>query len=197
MRYLWVDAGNDPNYVTGNRHGIDGYFMPLADSRTTQAKLIEIKFRGYAAGVYVGHGWWQPLSATALVEKVWTEFLKVRVPALRLQVNMEQHDPDYIIDVLEGLRAKSATLPLSWTMEGMQGGWASSIAARVVAAKVRAVPQGFWGADGQIEGDWAEDAVLRDLTKAGYPESSVSLFYDAENLPRGWQGYAFTQGRLP
>jgi hypothetical protein len=41
------------------------------------------------------------------------------------------------------------------------------------------------------------DMVLRDLTKRGFPESSVSMFYDAAQLGVGWDGYAFTQGRLP
>jgi hypothetical protein len=43
----------------------------------------------------------------------------------------------------------------------------------------------------------AEDQVLRNLTRRGFPETSVSLFYDAAALPRDWDGFAFTAGRLP
>lgn len=193
MRYLWVDAGNDPNFDLGDQHGIDGYFMPLFGERTTRDTLRQIREGGHAAGVYVGHGWFPLLTAAQYATQVYAEYERVLVQGLRLQVNLEQHDPVYIIDVLERLRAKRSNLPLSWTLEGMQGGWAAQIATDVVAARVRVVPQAYTGSMERM----AEDAVLRDLLRAGYPESSVSLFYDAAALARGWQGYAFTQGRLP
>jgi hypothetical protein len=68
-----------------------------------------------------------------------------------------------------------------------------SFVQRVVGARVRVVPQCFIGNMERRE----SDMVLRDLTKRGFPESSVSMFYDAAQLGVGWNGYAFTQGRLP
>lgn len=198
MRYLWVDAGNDPNFTRGAKSGIDGYFMPLFDARTTKAQLQGIRDRGLAAGVYVGHGWWQPISAQALADKVFTEFQRVRVQGLRLQMNHEQKDAAYILANLSALRAKDPTLPLSWTLEGKQGGWFTpSFVQALIDLSVRVVPQSFWGAEGRIDGRYAEDMILRDLTRRGLPETLVSLFYDGADLPRDYQGYVFTQGRLP
>jgi hypothetical protein len=197
MRYCWVDAGNDPNYDKGDLHSIEGWFMPLWDARTTKGRLLDIQARGFSPGVYVGHGWVSIDDPQQYADRVYAEYQRVFVPYLRLQVNLEQHEPEKIAQTLEALRAKKTGMQLSWTLEGMQGGWAGSIAARVQAAKVRVVPQSFWGASGRIDGRYAEDMVLRDLTRRGYSESLVSLFYDAKALPRDWQGFAFTMGRLP
>ena len=64
---------------------------------------------------------------------------------------------------------------------------------RILAARVRVVPQAFHGNMARVE----SDQVLRDLTRRGFPESSVSIFYDAAALGHNWDGFAFTEGRLP
>lgn len=63
----------------------------------------------------------------------------------------------------------------------------------ILDLKVRVVPQSFVSNMNRRE----SDQVLRDLTRRGFPESSVSLFYDAANLGSDWDGFAFTMGRLP
>jgi hypothetical protein len=194
MRFLWVDAGNDPDFTKGTRHGINGYFMPMFDARTTRATLQAVKARGCVAGIYFGHGWYGALTPDQLVAKVTAEYKRVQVPDLRVMFNLEQHDPDYIAAVLEKWRAGHKYVGTAWSPEGMQGGWMSpSFVQRVVGARVRVVPQCFIGNMERRE----SDMVLRDLTKRGFPESSVSMFYDAAQLGAGWDGYAFTQGRLP
>ena len=66
--------------------------------------------------------------------------------------------------------------------------------ARILAAKVRVVPQAFIDPGMQrVESDY----VLRDVAIRGIPMSSISCFYDAKNLGYGWDGFAFTMGRLP
>lgn len=194
MRYVWVDAGNDPDWDKGDRHGITGWFMPMFDSRTTLAMMKEIKARGKAAGIYFGHGWFGPLTPEQLVLKATAEYKRVLVPDLRVMFNLEQQDPAYIARVLELWRAKHPRVGTSWSPEGMQGGWMSpDFVSRVVGVRVRVVPQCFTGDMTRRE----SDIVLRDLTKRGFPESSVSMFYDAAQLGAGWDGYAFTMGRLP
>lgn len=194
MRYVWVDAGNDPNWDKMAQYRMTGIFMPMFDARTTPAMMAQIKNRGYAPGIYIGHGWFAPITPKDLVAKVAAEYKRVYVPGLRVQFNLEQHDPNYIAETLERWRAGHKTVGTSWTPEGMQGGWMSpDFVKRVVATKTRVVPQCFVGNMDRRE----SDMVLRDLTKRGFPESSVSMFYDAAQLGVGWDGYAFTMGRLP
>lgn len=194
MRYVWVDAGNDPDYAKGDRNGINGYFMPMFDPRTTKATLQGVRDRGHAAGIYFGHGWFGKPTPKDLVATVSKEYARVLVPGLRVMFNLEWHDPAYIASVLELWRAGHKHVGTSWSPEGMQGGWMDpTFVYRVVATKTRVVPQSFVGDMQRRE----SDAVLRDLLRRGFPESSVSLFYDAAQLGAGWDGYAFTMGRLP
>jgi hypothetical protein len=79
-------------------------------------------------------------------------------------------------------------------MESMQGGWMDDeMVAAVLKARIRVVPQAYTGDMRPI----AQDAALRDLLRRGFPETSISLFYDAAALPLDWDGFAFTMGRLP
>lgn len=201
MKFIWTVAGDDPDFNNGDKHGIDGYFYPLGDAVTTPAQLKATADRGYVTGVYVGAGWYDNLTPGQYVAKVAAALIALRtksgVLGLRLMVNLEEHAPDRIIAILEGLREKLGNkVAISWSPEGMQGGWMSSgFVARVVSARVRVVPQAFISDMTRRD----ESAVLRDLLKAGFTEASVSLFYDAAQLPplRDWSGYAFTEGRLP
>ncbi len=194
MRFLWVDAGNDPDFNKGDRHGITGYFMPMFDARTTPAAMQSIKARHKVAGIYFGAGWFGSISPETLVAKASGEYYRVKVPDLRVMFNLEQHDPEYIARVLELWRKGHKTVGTSWSPEGMQGGWMTgTFPNRVVATKTRVVPQCFVGNMERRE----SDMVLRDLLKMGFPHTSVSMFYDASQLGVGWDGYAFTMGRLP
>ena len=198
MRFIWC-VNELPNYSKGDAAGIDGYFLGMYDPTTTKAALQDIANHGKACGIYMASNWSAFVGKTGAqcANTISQRYGELEVPGLRVQVDFEEHDPDKIIACLEQLRFLRPQVGISWTMEGMQGGWAAQIAARVVHAKVRVVPQAYWGADGTIQGDWAQDMILRDLLHAGYPESLISLFYDARRLPRGWSGYAFTQARLP
>lgn len=200
MKFVWTVAGDDPDFNNGDKHGIDGYFYPAFDSVTTVGQLKVTAERGYKVGLYVGAGWWNGLSPAQYAQKIAAYYLSMRektgIGDLRLMLNLEEHDPARIIAILEAVRAKLPKVGLSWSPEGMQGGWMDpAFVARVVSARVRVVPQAFIGDMTRRD----ESLVLRDLIKAGFPESSVSLFYDAAQLPplRDWSGYAFTEGRLP
>lgn len=194
MRFVWVDAGNDPDFNKGARHGITGYFMPMFDGRTTLAAMQSIKAHGKVAGIYFGAGWFGNITPEQLVTKVSAEYSRVKVPDLRVMFNLEQHDPEYIARTLELWRLGHKNVGTSWSPEGMQGGWMSPLFVnRVVATRTRVVPQCFVGNMARRE----SDVVLRDLLKRGFPESSVTCFYDAAQLGSDWDGYAFTQGRLP
>lgn len=197
MRFVWTDAGDDPSFDVGDRHGIDGYFMPLWDSLTTREFLVgEVQRRGHVAGVYVGAGWHNAWSPAQYAQNIDREVARLNVPGLRVMFNLEEHNPERIARILEewrNIRRRRYT-STSWSPEGMQGGWmGDAFVQRVLACRVRVVPQAFIGDMTRR----AEDMVLRDLVRRGFPEQIVSIFYDAAQLPLDWQGYAFRMGRLP
>lgn len=194
MRYLWTDAGNDPDFNRGDLHGINGFFQPMFDYRTTLNSLAEIRNRGHAVGIYYGHNWLPGADAKELANQVNDEYLRLQIPDLKVQFNLEQHSRTFVSRVFEEWRRLQLYVDTSWTMEGMQGGWMTpEFVSRILNARVRLVPQCFTGDMTRRE----SDVVLRDLTLRGFPESLVSPFYDAAQLGLGWSGFAFTAGRLP
>lgn len=196
MRFVWTDAGDDPSWDTGDKHGIDGYFMPMFDSLTTREFLRdEVKARGHVAGIYLGHNWPQEqLPPAQCAKAVSDEYKRCLVPGLRVMFNMEEQQPEKIADTLEEWRKLHPTVPTSWSSEGMQGGWMHpDFVERVLDCRVRVVPQAFTGNMTRRE----SDIVKSDVVRRGFPESVVSVFYDAAQLGLGWSGYAFTAGRLP
>jgi len=196
MRFVWTDAGDEPRWGVGDKHGIDGYFMPMFDSLTTQEFLRdEVKARGHVAGIYLGHGWPQEqLPPAQCAAAVSAEYKRCFVPGLRVMFNMEEQQPEKIVATMEAWRVRHPTVPTSWSSEGMQGGWMSSLfVQRMVACRVRVVPQCFTGNMTRRE----SDIVKADVVRRGFPENIVSCFYDAAQLGQGWDGYAFTMGRLP
>lgn len=194
MRFIWTVAGDDPSYDNCKAHGINGLYAPLFDGLTSRAYLQVFKEQGFVNGVYLGHNWFPTLTASQLAAKVVAEFKRIALPDTRLMLNLEEHDPAKIALVVSAVRAALPKVNLSWSPEGMQGGWmAPEFVAQILKAKCRVVPQAFLGGMARVE----SDQVLRDLTKRGFPESSVSIFYDAAALGVNWDGFAFTEGRLP
>jgi hypothetical protein len=101
----------------------------------------------------------------------------------------------FIVDALKRWRELHPFQDTSWTVEAMQGGWMSKeFVAAVTSAKVRVVPQCY---DGDMTQVWDTLAAARDLTKRGFLDAIITPFYDAAKLPEYWNGFAFTQGRLP
>ncbi len=203
MRFIWTVAGDDPDYGNCRAHGITGLFAPLFDGLTTNAYLRGFNAEGFIAGMYLGHNWFPALGPVALADKVVAEYKRLTNasgegdPALagvRLMLNLEQHDPEFILACVTRVRKQLPIVGLSWSPEGHQGGWMSpEWVAAMVAQKVRAVPQCFVGNMARRE----SSAIVADLVLRGWPFTSVSPFLDAAQLGTDWEGYAFTEGRLP
>jgi len=130
------------------------------------------------------------------------EYTRLFIPGLKVQFDMEEHDlrpevddPNKIASTLEEWRLFRPWTGTSWTMEANQGGWMSpNFVKRILTCRVRLVPQCYNGAMTEV---WDTLTYARDLTERGFPDSSISPFYDAAKLPVGWDGFAFTMGRLP
>ena len=217
MNYLWVDAGNDPPFGKGMVNLIDGYFLAAFDARTTKAQYQNILNQNpgdpYAIGLYAVSNWpqFEGLAPAQQAAVLVAEYKRLTggtnpVPkSLRLQWDDERKEPDKIIGVIEAIRAALPNVGLSWTFESRQGGWIGpklkdnggvpgEFVRRCIAAKIRYVPQMYNGNMTAVGDALTED---RDLRSRGIPDGLVSPFYDAAKLPYGWQGYAFTGGRLP
>jgi len=207
MRFAWCVEGDDPDFAEGDRHSIDGYFYPMDDALTTTSEVQKATLwsGGRAVGIYYGHNWHPTFTPGQIAAFIRGEYKRVTkngtvLKQLRVMYNEEEHDPTKILAVLSQVRSALPGVGLSWSPEGMQGGWMSpEFVAEITRLRVRVVPQNFWGADGSIQGDWAADAVLRDLLKRGFKSEQVSLFWDGKTIDkyRNAEGFVFTMGRLP
>src|SRR3972149_6048097 len=111
MRALWVDAGNDPDYVKAKEHGITALYFALDDPRVRASYLTSVQHKGFAVGVYVASSWLAfQGDGTTFAEKV-SEMVKIvtgspTTPATfpKVQLDMEQHDSEFIVDCLERWR---------------------------------------------------------------------------------------------
>jgi len=204
MRFVWVDAGNNANWEAIARHGIGGEFYPVSDPVADVARrLVHSRRVNHVGGLYAAWNWIPNLGDGA----GFAEWVHERVAEIearltprpsnsfpKVQLDNEDHRPDVILAMLRRWRQLRPKRDTSWTFEAGQGGWMSpAFVDEVVSLRVRLVPQCYTGDMRRFE----SDVVLRDLTHRGFPESLVSPFYDAADLGLGWDGFAFTQGRLP
>ena len=200
MRTLWIDSGNDPDWAKVQEHGMTHLYFDLFDPRVRPAYLNAVKAKGYGVGVYVVSNWPQVSGdGKTFAEKVSAQ-LSIVAPGPdvasfpKVQLDIEQHDPVFILDALERWRELRPKRDTSWTMESMQAGWMSpAFVTGVLACRVRIVPQYYLGDMSPV----AQDVALKDMLNAGFPASIVTGFYDAKALPAYWDGFAFTMGRLP
>lgn len=199
MKAVWVDAGQDPDWVKLPRYGIDTVYLALGDSRTTKAALQSAAARGYQVGVYMAWNWGEYVGLTGpqMAEEVHRRVQPLAWSATsrpKVQFDIEEHSPGKIASCFERWRQLEPKRDTSWTLESMQGGWMSAdFVRRIVACKIRVVPQFYLGNMEPV----AADMALRNLTRRGFEESRITGFYDAATLPAWWNGWAFTQGRLP
>jgi hypothetical protein len=198
VRFVWTDAGDDPSWHIGDRHGVDGYFAPLFDPLSAEV-LAEAGRRGHVQGVYFGHNWRPASSPLTIVREVNAEYKRLAkiAPRLRLMWNLEEHDPDFVLDLLLEWRRAQPRVQTSWSPEGMQGGWMHpEFVEGVLACRVRVVPQAFSQVGDRVVRR-ESDVVKADLVRRGFPEHVVSCFYLASELGLEWDGYAFRMGLLP
>jgi hypothetical protein len=195
VRYLWVDKDNNAWWEAVAHYGIDGLFFDPRDPRVTKTYLENQ--HGKAVGIYFGAAWGElgntPESYVAKA-KQWTDPLRKSNSFPKVQWDLEMHDPEFIIRVLQLWRKAFPWQDTSWTLEGFQGGWMDheKFVKPLLAARIRVVPQYF-------QGDmtpWCPDTAMKDLLARGIPHTVISGCYDAGLLLPWWDGFAFSQGRL-
>ena len=204
MRAIWIDAGNDPDYGKLPTYGIDSVYFDVRDPRVTATYLADVKRRGYAVGVYAADSWPEmkvlPWNAAGwLSNKIRSLANGPDFP--RVCLDIETHDiAGYLIPFLQAWRNVRQLRRTDLTIEGFQGGlFSPQEVAQVVAHVIGTglpgfvVPQNYTGNMSPL----AADRVALDLVEHGFTPTILRGFYDAAHLPERWDGFAFTQGRLP
>jgi hypothetical protein len=199
MHAVWIDAGNDPEWEKLARYGIRWLYFPLSDPPAdVRRRLLDVHARGLVGGVYSAWNWYAEPSGKRYASIVDQGVRELDLPDTstfpKVMFDDERHEPATISELLTAWRTLRPTKDTAWTMESMQGGWMPpAFVKTVVDCRVRVVPQCYSGNMQAVD----TLAAARDLTKRGFFDALVSPFYDAAQLPIGWDGFAFTQGRLP
>lgn len=200
MKAVWVDPGNDPHWERIARHGITRLYFPMSDPEAdVRRRLQDVKNRGLIGGLYSAWNWQGYTGSGADYAQATHEAVKRIAPNAtpawpKIQLDDETHDPDRITQMMVRWRQLRPQTDTSWTLESMQGGWMpAAFAESIVKLKFRVVPQCYTGNMETVD----TLTAARDLTRRGIPDSLVTPFYDAARLPVGWDGFAFTMGRLP
>lgn len=199
MHGIWVDAGNDPVWEKIEAWGITWVYFPLSDPPAdVRRRLLDAKQRGYVGGVYSAWNWYGSPTGPQYARETHSALRSVAPDATnrwpKVMLDNEVHDPAAIAAMLTTWRSLRRYTDTAWTFESFQGGWMSpNFVQSVVAAHVRLVPQCYLGNMQPVDAL----AAARDLTSRGVPDALISPFYDAAHLPIGWDGFAFTMGRLP
>jgi hypothetical protein len=199
MHAVWIDAGNDPHWERIDKWGIRWLYFPLSDpAADVRRRILDTKARGYVAGVYSASNWYGTPKAGEYADIVNRKLEELQLHVTnsfpKVMFDDERHEPHTILAWLQRWRQLRKYHDTAWTMESFQGGWMDDEFVRdVVAARVRIVPQCYQGAMQPVD----TLAAARNLTHRGFPDPIISPFYDAASLPIGWEGFAFTMGRLP
>lgn len=201
VRNVWVDENNDADFAKLAANGITGAYFALRDARVTKAYLQGVRAHAgiTEVGVYFAKNWWPNDTADELAERVSALcnplFANTAPDFPAVCADIETNDVDFQLAFFTTWRHLRPRRITDLTIEGHKGGlYRPADVIRIVAATRYIGPQSYNGANTQV---WDSLAMARDLVDAGFPIATVYPFLDAAHLGEWWQGYAFTQGRLP
>lgn len=204
VKGIWIDEGDRPDYALLRRYGLDTVMMSARSDRegVTAATFDEIRRQGFAAGIYVGHGWdeadgLQPEQSAERMNAQWLKFggLKKR---LSVMFNDEGKNVDAVLRKITRWRQLREFAPTLYSPEGFQGGILRQIASHLTSYRVMTVPQNYGGGMTAAE-QWDSRGTVYDLLLNGFASDLVIPFLDGRYLKRGWElggAVVFTQGRL-
>jgi hypothetical protein len=165
----------------------------------TLAYLESVKAKGLKPGIYAAWNWDAKLFGGGAQFADWLSAELKRIgPGTpkdfpKVCVDIETHDVGYMLAFFKRWRELRPARLTDFTLEGFQGGLFSlDDVQAILHAHVGIVPQFYRG---NMEPH--EHGVTQEMLMAGFPGSVLRGFYDAAALPYRWDGYAYTQGRLP
>lgn len=175
------------------RNGLTRLYI---DARQIKASDVDfIHSKGVEVGIFGNSNW--VASAAGLADLLDATLTTIGATAKQcaVMVDIEQHDPDYVLNWLTAWRKKRATRMSAWTVEPHQAGWFTPalVNAIVKDPNLTVVAQAYLGNMYPC----AHDAVRADL-ETKLPADRCSVFYDAKDGAPGYMdGYLFTMERLP
>lgn len=205
MKACFVDHGNEANYDLLKRHGVTEVLYPTQNSPVSAALCQKAKDKGFDVSLMVAWGW----TGAGTTGKSFAEFCDRELKRIgwagnpKLVADIEKgaglddvRYVDYVVDFVTRWRQLRPTRATDWTLESLQGGLFNGrgqAVAAIVQANVGIVPQFYTGDERPI----AADVACKDLLAYGFPQHRLRGFYLARDLPVGWDGYAWSQGKLP
>ncbi|HVE35388.1 MAG TPA: hypothetical protein VNC18_17615 [Gemmatimonadaceae bacterium] len=199
MRCVWVDAGSDDDPAKLKPLGAFPAF-DIREPRLTPVYLAARNVTYGAVGVYAVASWWPNLGPREFATTVSRRLTQVAGPTSPASMpivclDIEDKPAEWYLDALRQWRRHRAERVTDVTLEGHKGGIFTAGQLLMLYGLVRyVVPQCYNGAMTQT---WDSFAMALDLNEHGLPFPGIRPFYDAAHLPEWWDGYAFTQGRLP
>lgn len=197
MKELWGDRGTGLDPVKGKALGFECFYEDIRDA--TKTSQLEILKTLPFAGVYAcaqGEGWHGDLTARAwadLQSELLTRCDLGRPDAPRVHLNIERHDPQWILAALQRWRAHRQKRVTALVIEGHQGGWFRQIAAQVAALNMRVIAEAYHGDMTPFE----SAPVLADVIAAGVPAAQADVMLAGDHLRDWFDNPVFSQGRLP
>jgi hypothetical protein len=215
MNACWIDEHQSADYAKLAHYGIDTPSFSIRESLVAPM-LAEAHRRTGKGSVYFAWNWYPGLSGSTLADVVSHELEGIIGDLSALGVPTTPEFPGvcanleddaklqgsawvaYVVAFCSRWRQHRQKRATDWAFAahkaGLFAGNAAAVAA-IAAARVGVVTELYAGAD------WREQDGLTlalDLVKVGFPASLIHGFYDgARPLPQWWDGYVFTQGRLP
>jgi hypothetical protein len=171
------------------------YFSARA---VTKAQLDEARKR-CLVGIYRVPEWDADLEPTEWAALLSDDVKRLggNTAQLAVQANAETHSEAWLVAFWNEWRRLRPTRATSWAFEGIQGGRLGiapgTFRAQILSWRIRLVPEAYLGDMTPLD----PAGVKRELEAWGFPGSIISPFYDAAALPAVWDGFAFTQERLP
>ena len=148
---------------------------------------------------------WDNLTATKLAEQMSQDLANKGFGATTgpdscaAMFDMEKHNAQYAVDMLERWRLLRPTRTTLFTLESGQGGWFTDELAALINndPNLTMVPQFYLGSPRlyPVDSDWSK----WDLSaQGGVADSKIVGFYDGEaRVPYGWNGLVYNFNALP
>lgn len=114
-------------------------------------------------------------------------------------MDIEVHDPQYVIDAITAFRALRPKRTLVWTLESMQAGWFTPQLVGLINSDPNLIvsPQLYFGSPRMYpvsERLACDDLIIGKSVR----RDRVKAFYDAEKtVPYGWDGILYGFNQLP
>jgi len=211
MKGIWrTNPGGDaywPNWVRLHTYGVTRIYFPLYRYDVPTARFV-LNDTGeltpeYVAGVrsqgieYATYNCWNWVNSYSNPVVMANEAVEIMnsLGTTAHMFNDETHDSDRILILLKAFRTKRARGPISWALEGMQGGWFKKSLVNWINGDTNCVvvPEAFLGDMVPLP----INKVRANLIAEGIATNRVKVFLDASKpLDSTWDGCLLSEETL-